>query len=173
METKRCKQCGELLPISNFRPYYTGSGNYNVCSKCEKINSRFKYLTRKGDKATAADKSELAKIEQLYEYQRLAGLKPPRRRKDLQLAIETFDELLRKYKEVSSSVPEELQRWLTVELTEEPEYYDAIYEQLNRKYRPLLRVDSETFVQVFDETYTETLHKILERFNDYEDKYYN
>ena len=58
--------------------------------------------------------------------------------------------------------------------TEEPDYYlDEVYEQLRSKYRPVLRIDTATMLPVYDETHAEVLERILERFNDYEDNYYN
>jgi len=173
METKRCRQCGEIKPLGQFRGYYSGVGTYTICKDCEKINSRAKYLSKKGDGATQADKDELAKIEQLYEYQRALGLKPPRRRKELQSSIDAFDKLIDKYKSKTTEGPAELQRWLTEELTDVPEYYlDDIYEQLVAIYRPVLRIDPNTLTPVHDETYAPLLNKILERFNNYEDEYY-
>lgn len=170
----KCRQCGEMLPISNFRPYYGTKGYYKICKSCEKINSRAKYLTRKGDKATEAEKKELAHIEQLYEYQRLMGLKPPRRRKDVQEKLAEFDQILQKYREAANAVPVELQSWLTVELTLEPEVYtDEIYESLVKKYKPVVGLDPNTQMPVYDETHSETLAKILERFCEYEDSYYS
>ena len=156
-----------------FRRYYYSSGYYRVCLNCEKINSRVKYLERKGDRATQAEREELAKIAQLYEYQRAAGLKPPRRRIDAQRAIDDFDALLEKYKRATNVGTQELTAWLTAELTRPPEYYnEVVYEQLLIKYRPVLRVDPATLTPVYDNTHIETLNKILERFNDYEDEYY-
>ena len=169
----KCKQCGEVLPISSYRQYYHGDGHYKVCRNCEKVNSRAKYLKRKGDKATPAEKNELAKIEQLYEYQRLAGLQPPRHRGELQSAMDELDSLIKKYKQTATDIPEELQAWLNTVLYEEPEYYtDKVYEQLVKKYRPVLGVDPKTLMPIYDDRYADTLSKILERFNDYEDKYY-
>ena len=170
METKRCRQCGEIKPIDKFRPYYNGSGTYTICKGCEKINSRAKYLSRKGDKATEADKAELAKINQLYEYQRLAGLKPPRRSTEVESKLE---EMISRFK-AASEEPSELQKWLVAELTDVPEYYtDVVYEQLISKYRPVLHINPDTLTPVYDETHSVLLSQILERFNKYEDEYYN
>lgn len=170
----KCKQCGEVLPLSMYRQYYHNDGYYKVCRTCEKINSRAKYLRKKGDKATQDEKNELARIEQLYEYQRLAGLQPPRRRKDLQAGVDELNALISKYKQASDDVPDELNMWLTVELTDVPEYYiDTVYEQLLSKYRPVLGVDPNTLTPIHDDRYAGVLTKVLERFNDYEDKYYN
>ena len=71
-------------------------------------------------------------------------------------------------------VPAELSRWLTESLTEEPEYYqDEVYEQLKTKYRPKTKIDQDTMLPVYDDTYKPILDKILERFDNYEDTYYN
>lgn len=173
-QTLKCRQCGEILPESNFRPYYNGKGRYTVCRSCEKINSRAKYLRQKGDRATDADKKELAQIEQLYEYQRCAGLKPPRRRDEARDGLAELKALIDKYKGVAKDGPDELNEWLTKELIEEPDYYiDVVYEQLTSKYRPVLRIDQCTLTPVYDETYSDVLSKILERFTEYEDNYYN
>lgn len=171
METKKCRQCGEIKPIEHFRKYYGGStSSYTLCKDCEKINSRVKYLERKGDRATEYDKAELAKLYQLYELQRACGLRPPRRAAQTQSKL---DAIIESYKRQANALPKELQEWLTIELTKEPEYYlDGVYEHLRAKYRPLLRVDASTLTPVYDESYAVTLEKILERFNDYEDRYY-
>lgn len=176
METKKCRQCGEIKPIEQFRPYYSGSGTYTICKTCEKINSRAKYLHKKGDSASESDRAELAKIEQLYELQRACGLRPPARASKMQDAMDELDKLLSHYQEKAASksdIPSELQHWLEVELTDVPEYYlDDIYESLKAKYRPVVRVDDTTLLPIYDETHADTLEQILERFNDYEDEYY-
>jgi len=47
-----------------------------------------------------------------------------------------------------------------------------VYEELQKKYRPILRIDEETMLPVYDDTYRDVLQKILERFDKYEDEYY-
>ena len=174
METKRCRQCGEIKPIKQFRQYYGKStSTYTICKACEAINSRAKYLRRKGDSATDADKAELDKIEQLYEMQRACGLKPPQRRTcakgSLDILLESFTEQAQN----KSAIPDDLSTWLTVELVDTPEYYiDEVYEQLIETYRPVLKVDANTLKPIYDDTYKEVLDQILERFCDYEDNYY-
>ena len=187
MNAKTCKQCGELKPIEQFRKYYGGrKGTYTICKTCEKINSRAKYLTNKGDKCSEAELTELAKIHELWEAQRVAGLQPPRENAGRTVPFsESLDDMIGKYKQqaevvqevvqaVSSDVPTELSKWLTEELTEEPEYYqDEVYEQLKAKYRPKVKIDTDNMLPVYDDTYKPVLDKILERFDDYEDDYYN
>lgn len=174
METKQCRQCGDIKPLTQFRPYYNGSGGtYKICKDCEKLNSRVKYLERKGDKATEADKKDLALLYQIYELQRACGLKPPQRRRDASSKLQSIVDALEVQASAKQSAPDELLMWLTADLTGSPEYYlDTVYEQLKAKYRPLLRIDNETLEPVYDNTHFETLDKILGRFMDYEDEYY-
>lgn len=182
--TKICKQCGELKPIDQFRKYYGGrKGTYKTCKFCEKINSREKYLRRKenNDTITDAERIELEKIHILWEYQRAIGLEPPRVNKHSKSpSIEELDKLTQEYAQrakdvkVSAEAPPELTAWLFRPLTKTPEYYqDVVYEELQKKYRPILRIDEETMLPVYDDTYRDILQKILERFNKYEDEYYN
>ena len=185
---KTCKQCGELKPIEQFRKYYGGrKGTYTTCKTCEKINSRAKYLTNKGDKCSGAELTELAKIHELWDAQRAAGLQPPRESTGRKLPLsESLDGMIGKYKQQAEAVqevvqavkvpdiPAELSRWLTEPLTEEPEYYqDEIYEQLKAKFRPKTKIDPDTMLPVYDDTYRLVLDKILERFDNYEDAYYD
>ena len=185
---KPCKQCGEIKPIEQFRKYYGGrKGHYTICKTCEKINSRAKYLTNKGDKRNEAELEELAKIHELWDAQRAAGLQPPRENTGRTVPLsESLDDMIGKYKQQAEAVqevvqavkvpniPAELSRWLTEPLTEEPEYYqDEVYEQLKDKYRPKTKIDPDSMLPVYDDTYKPILDKILERFDDYEDKYYD
>ncbi len=171
VDTKKCRQCGEIKPSKDFRPYYGGkSGSYSICRTCEKINSRAKYLNKKGDKRTEADETELAKINQLYELQRACGLKPPKRSSALKQRIDKLDTMLKQYS--VDEVPEELQKWLTADLTEAPEVYDEVYDGLKARFMPLVRVDTRTLEREYDTTHAKTLNRILERFTEYEDNYY-
>ena len=189
MTTKVCKQCGELKPTEQFRKYYGGrKGTYNTCKFCEKINSREKYLARKESSGTItkAEQDELHKINELWMYQMTLGLKPPRFAKGKSTPIsESLDDLVTKYaeradavKEVTNDsnddIPAELVKWLVAELTEEPEYYqDEIYDALSAKYRPQLRIDKDTMLPVYDDTYRKVLQDISARFDEYEDSYYD
>lgn len=171
--TKKCKQCGEVKPLENFRKYYNGRlGSYKVCKACEKINSREKYLRNKGDSMTELDKVELNKIHTLYEMQRACGLQPPQRRESVS-RVGDLDRLLNKYSDMDAT-PTELTQWLTCELTEEPEYYhDVVYADLCAKYRRVVRYDEKSLTPIYDETYKDVLYEILARFDGYEDSYYN
>ena len=170
--TKQCKQCGNILPIGSFRKYYGGrSGTYTKCKTCEKINSREKYLRKKGAACSQQETEELAKVHALYELQADRGFSPPRVSSGVR-PVDTVDELISSY--TSTGVPDELQKWLTCELTLEPEHYiDTVYESLQRQYAPLVRVEEGTYTRVYDETNKAVLDKILDRFYDYEDSYYN
>lgn len=181
MNTKICKQCGELKPIEQFRKYYSGrKGNYNTCKVCEKINARAKYLRNKGEQMNYQEEAELDKIERLYEVQRKAGLKPPNHSERSAPLVDSLDDMIAKYS-TAPSVPSDRQLegpydltvWLTCELTEEPDYYlDDVYEKLKAKYRPIERIDPATMQPVYDDTYRDTLEQILGRFNTYEDNYW-
>ena len=185
---KTCKQCGMLKPIEQFRKYYGGrKGHYTICKSCEKINSRAKYLRRKGDTRDWNEDIELQKIEQLYEAQRACGLQPPNLNAGRTVPLtENLDSMISSYtqraEEVkgvvqaveASDIPAELSAWLTEPLTKDPEYYlDDVYDKLKAKYMPAARIDPNTMLPVHDETYKPILSKILERFYTYEDEYYN
>lgn len=187
METKICKQCGEIKPLEQYRKYYGGrKGTYNTCKACERINSREKYLAGKVTNGTATDKEfeELQKIHQLWEYQVTLGLRPPRQvvgtstPMNIDDMLDTFAARAESVKEIikdtaSVSPPAELLKWLTEELTEEPEYYqDDIYDELKEKYRPRIFVDPKTLLPVYDDTYKDIMDKIAARFDEYEDTYY-
>lgn len=183
MEAKTCKQCGQLKPHEQFRQYYGGrKGRYTICLQCEKINSRLKYLEKKQN-LTEAEQLEVEKIRKLYDVQRAAGLQPPRQGGGRTAPLsDSLDDMINMYTTVvqtaelpeDTNTPAELIEWLTAELTEDPDYYiDEVYEQLRSKYRPVHRIDTATMLPIYDETHAEVLERILERFNEYEDNYYN
>lgn len=174
MSLKKCRQCGEIKSTDQFRSYYTGSGTYRTCKTCEKINSRAKYLRRKGDRLSPSEKDELEAINELYDMQRKCGLKPPSTRADSTPLMDVINKHKQKYfEQASADGPEALTYWLDAPLTETPEYYlDVVYEQLKKQYRPIVGLERETKLPLYDDTHVELLDKILERFNNYEDIYY-
>lgn len=189
MDVKTCKQCGELKPISQFRKYYGGRrGTYTMCKQCERINSREKYLVAKGSSTTPSEEAELDKIHKLYEYQRSMGLQPPNRQVRRASIAAELDSMLDKYSGMSRQIaeaappfisqvtvdaPHELLSWLTCGLDKEPDYYlDEVYEKLRDTYRPCTGIDKATMMPVYDNTYKAVLDMILDRFNAYEDSYY-
>lgn len=189
MDVKTCKQCGELKPISQFRKYYGGrKGTYTMCKQCERINSREKYLTAKGESMTWQEEGELDKIHQLYEYQRSMGLQPPNKQVRRASLADELDGMLDKYKNMSQQIaetvppfighntveaPHELLSWLTCELDKEPDYYlDEVYEKLRDTYRPCIGINKANMMPEYDDKYKAILDRILDRFNDYEDSYY-
>ena len=189
MDVKTCKQCGELKPITQYRRYYGGrKGTYTMCKQCERINSREKYLTAKGESMTWQEEAELEKIHQLYEYQRSMGLQPPNKQVRRASLADELDSILDKYNGMSQQItaaappfisqstveaPHELLSWLTAPLDQEPDYYlDEVYEHLRDTYRPCVGIDKTSMMPVYDEKYKAILDKILDRFNDYEDSYY-
>ena len=181
MEARVCRQCGELKPLSQYRKYYGGrTGHYTTCKACERINSRLKYLESK-EALTEIERIERDKILALYEAQRGAGLRPPSRGGRRTEAVTDLDAMIGKYTankvpEVSveqQALPMELRKWLTCELTLEPdEYIDNTYEQLCKTYRPVLKIDQVTMMPVYNDTYKNALDAILNRFYEYEATYY-
>lgn len=190
MEVKTCKQCGEIKPIAQFRKYYGGrKGTYKVCKACERINSREKYLRAKGDCMNWDEEAELDKIHELYECQRRMGLQPPTKQERRTALSGELDGMLDRYRDMAAkatevaqqtagintlvNAPAELVKWLTEPLTMEPDYYmDEVYERLVDAYRPCTGIDTHTMMPVYDNKYKAILDKILERFTDYEDSYY-
>jgi hypothetical protein len=181
MNAKTCRQCGELKPLAQYRQYYGGrTGHYTTCKQCEKINSRLKYLESK-QTLTEPERVERDKILKLYEVQQAAGLRPPRRGvgRTTKL-VDDLDQMISKYAQSEEvklpadiEAPFELVNWLSCELTDEPDVYlDVVYESLNDKFRPVIRIDTATMMPVRDETYRPLLDKILQRFYDYEESYY-
>lgn len=178
METKQCRQCGEVKPIDQFRKYYEGrGGHYTYCLDCERINTRCKYLTRK-KALKPEEQTELNVINELLEAQRAAGFKPPMRGATHRpLIISDLTSQIEKLRASTVSgfegEPIELQTWLTNELIEAPDYYlDKIYEDLKAHFRPMIAIGGENTLPVYDEAHKDILDKILERFNNYEDEYY-
>jgi len=174
-----CKQCGEAKPATdeNYRRYYAGrKGRYKVCKTCESINARYRYLLTKST-PTEAEATEKDKITALYNLLKLRGLRVPRfgegRTTD---STETVDKLLGKNeaivdsmarvkdlpvtKEEPTEVPEELQSWLTCDLSgKDPEQLlNEVYDDLRDKYVA---------------EYKTILEKVLTRFYDYEDEQLN
>lgn len=191
METKTCKQCGELKPIDQFRRYYGGrKGTYTMCKQCERINARAKYLMNKqaNDSLNLQELDELDKIHTLWKYQASLGLQPPSVSAGRKTSLSSdLDSMLKKYSDMSGKLssddmnavdaPSELLGWLTAginaELTAEPDYYlDEVYEELKRKYRPIVKIDQQSMMPVYDDKYKAILDRILDLFNEYEDSYY-
>jgi hypothetical protein len=187
MDVKTCKQCGELKPISQYRQYYGGRrGTYKTCKSCERINSREKYLSSK-EILTTEENAELAKIHALYECQAKVGLRPPVKQGRRKPLTDDLNDMIKKYAAMSAAVayetpkaetivdtaPYELTRWLTETMDKEPDYYlDEVYEELTTTYRPCTGINRSTMMPEYDNTYKDVLDRILERFNEYEDSYY-
>ena len=175
-----CRQCGELKPLERYRKYYAGrTGHYTTCKSCEKINSRLKYLESK-DSLNEAETIERDKILALYEAQRNAGLRPPNRgagrthdKPDLDAMIDKYQAaVVEQFKQIVPT-PQALSKWLTCELTQEPdEYIDNVYDELCKTYRPVVKIDQATMMPVYDDTHKNTLDAILKRFYEYEASYY-
>ena len=187
MTAKTCKQCGVTKPIEQYRKYYGGrKGSYTICLDCEKINSRYKYLSVKGECMGWGEEAEFDKISKLYDMQRSIGLQPPRYGNKGSGSTESaVDNLIAGYQDYADKcaeltkpkgiqvAPMEIINWMATPLTFEPEYYlDTVYEDLKTKYRPVKSIDDITKLPKYDDTNILALDALLERFNIYEDSYY-
>ena len=163
-----CKQCGELKPMNDFRLYYNGSGRrYNVCNACEKINSRFKYLSKKQTRTANEDK-ELEAIMKLYNAQSANGLKPPKVGSRSKNWSDVVSDAISKIGETSN-----IDTWLTKDLAGfKPEYLEDVYDNLLNNYRPAIGLDDDTLLPIYDDTHKAKLDAILKRFDEHEEEYY-
>ena len=77
---KKCKQCGAVKPLVDFRPYHNSTSRCNTCLVCESINGKRRYLEKKQNNGTISEteQEELDKIYKLYSILRDKGLEPPR-----------------------------------------------------------------------------------------------
>ena len=77
---KKCKQCGAVKPLVDFRPYHNSTSRCNTCLVCESINGKRRYLEKKQNNGTITEteQEELEKIYKLYSILRDKGLEPPR-----------------------------------------------------------------------------------------------
>lgn len=125
---------------------------------------------------------ELQAMDELYQIQRAAGLKPPGSNRKNTSAKDLVEAELHKHQEaveatrvvlpdVDNAAPPELLEWLTKDLTGlDTEYLqEDVAEDLQARYRPVLRVDPVTLLPVHDDTHRDVLNLILKRFDDYED----
>lgn len=77
MEVRVCRSCGVEKSIEEFRHYYGGrKGHFRLCKQCESIDTRRKYLMRKGS-LTTAEQQDLNNILELYSRRAAKGLRPP------------------------------------------------------------------------------------------------
>ncbi len=169
---KRCKQCGIVRPPQLYRKYYNRKGYYKICKHCESINSRARYLEKK-DSLTDKEQRDLDTIYALWDKQCELGYGPTRRRAAQETNVMDKVHEMLDISSKSMTGPPELTKWLTEELTEEPDYYlDEVYENLKKTYRPVLGIDEETHLPLHDDTYANILDKILGRFFEYDDDWH-
>lgn len=173
---KQCKQCGQLKGEEEFRKYYGGrKGRYKTCFSCEKVNTKYKYLSGRmlDERITPDQQKELDMIEELYILQRKLGLRPPSSASestaiDLHAMIE---EMQRVKVPVTPDTPKELLDWLNADLSDyDPDELDLIGDELMAHYQPQVGVD-EKLNPVYDYTYRDTLQTILKRFDDHSDNF--
>lgn len=194
-EMKRCKQCGLLKEVEQFRLYtYSRSkgtpGRYRYCKQCESINAAYTRAKKQNEAYEKGDAKEHArvieaKIEALYGTLESKGFRTPLSyTAPVDNTISAIDSIMSFYEvdapklpvAANNEVPDDLQRWLTMDYSEwserglSPEYLqETVYESLKAKYRPQIGIDREKYIPVYDDTYKDVLNKILARFDDYED----
>ena len=182
---KPCKQCGRVLHITNYRSYYPRGaaekrdsakvGHNTVCKECEAFNARINRIYASNDR-TAEQQDLLDKAAVFYRRLAAAGLEPkgryatdvlgntPKRvNGGIDAAINFMDKLLPPIEEADKGIVDEFKRLLEIELTEEPDVYNDMLDELEERCAgPDGRVKSE---------YKDIYMQVLERFNDYEDNY--
>lgn len=180
---QKCKQCGDVKSLTLFRNYYGKvNGTYKFCKDCEKLNQRLKYLNRKQDKSEA-EMMEKRQIEELHDLQRSIGLEPPRRRAEGETEKSFTQSLIERQMEAAKAkqkfevemtdeTPAELLRWLHEELSGyHPDELEKTMDRLVDTYRPQIGVDDELNAQ-YDDRHRDTLNKIQDRFDAYEEEFY-
>lgn len=177
---RKCKQCGEVKSLTQYREYYGNlKGHYKFCKECERLNQRLKYLRNKPN-LSPDETEELNQIEQLHDLQRSLGLEPPRRRKGdsavtsiIQKQMEAAKAKQKFEVEMTDETPAELLKWLNEELSAfHPDELESIADRLWETYRPIIGVDEETGDQKFDDRHKDVLSKVQERFDAYEEEFY-
>lgn len=182
MEVQKCKQCGEVKSLTQFRKYYGKlKGHYKACKDCEKINQRYKYLLRRSDTKplNEAEQREVAGIEELYAVQRSAGLVPPQRRNEkegqvfglLEAQKARIQERLEQEQSLSDDIPEPIAKMLNMSFEAEvPEELQERVDKLWEEFRPIIRIDASG--PVYDNRYTEYLNQLQSKVDQYEEEFY-
>lgn len=182
---KRCKQCGSIKQLSDFRKYPNSPNErrYAVCLACEKINNRYKYLTRKAANGAISEEEEhqLKLIDEIYAAERLQGLRPPGgevTKLDLEAELERHKTRIKENeaatKQLEGLLPAEISFWLKEDLHAYTVEYlqDEVVDTLLTKYRPVIGTD-EQLKPIYDDRYRTALDEVFARFDQYEDEVYN
>lgn len=93
---RKCKQCGAVKPLVDFRPYHNSEARCHTCLVCESINGKRRYLEKKRNNGniTETEQDELDKIYRLYKILSDKGLEPPRVSPGKRGAESTVNELV-------------------------------------------------------------------------------
>lgn len=184
---KQCKQCGRVLTLSNFRRYYPRGAaaqkqketalkvGYNtVCKECEAFNAKVNYIY-KLDKRTQEQQKLLDDAAVFYKELASRGLEPKGRyATDILGGINTsrssdsiedarnfMNSILNPI--VNDTLVDEYNKLLTIDLTEEPDVYQAMLDELRER-----SVGTDGRVRP---EYKEIFMKVAERIDEYEDNY--
>lgn len=175
-ETKACVQCGRILPISSYRPYKprgkgiysTTVGYHTVCKECENFNQTVTVAYN----SKARTPKQVALLEQakvLYETLHARGLAPKGRYAADVLGLTkevkktSVDRYLAALMGIGDELMDEYDRLMTLELTEEPDVYQDMLDELMTK---CLGPDNK-----IQHKYREKFEAVARRFDDYEDSY--
>ena len=191
-QCKQCKQCGRVLALPNFRRYYPRGAaakkqketalkvGYNtVCKECEAFNAKINYIY-KLDKRTQEQQKLLDDAAVFYKELASRGLEPKgryasdilvgtdaarhsasRSNDSIKDARNFMNSILNP--KVNDKLVDEYNKLLTIDLTDEPDVYQAMLDELlERSLGPDGRVRPE---------YKEIFTKVAERIDEYEDNY--
>ena len=173
---KTCVQCGRLLPISSYRPYTPrGKGIYNttvgyhtVCKECENFNQTVA-VAYNSEARTPKQDALLEQAKVLYETLHARGLAPKGRYAAAVLGLTkevkktSVDNYLAALMGIGDELMDEYDRLLSLELTDEPDVYQDMLEELMTK---CLGPDNK-----IQHKYKEKFDVVARRFDEYEDNY--
>ena len=173
---KKCVQCGRTLPISSYRQYAPrGKGIYNttvgyhtVCKECENFNQTVA-VAYNSEARTPKQVALLEQAKALYETLHARGLAPKGRYAADVLGLTkevkktSVDNYLAALMGIGDELMDEYDRLLSLELTDEPDVYQEMLEELMTK---CLGPDNK-----IQHKYKEKFEVVARRFDDYEDSY--
>lgn len=196
METKICKQCGRELVLTSFKPYVSRStgkyatnvGRHTLCVDCEAVESLTMRLLKRKEALNEGIVDEALEI-QLNDVKRhynslvRKGLPPVTKHARLLLdpsgVLYSKEERKVKLHFVDSvegewvggvaldPVMDELNRLLTMELTDIPDIYNDMLDDVRKL---CVSTDGKLYSKVLPR-YESMYNKVLERLADYEDNY--
>lgn len=188
INTKTCKQCGRSLALPNFRRYYPRGAaaqkqkelkvGYNtVCKECEAFNAKVNRIY-KSSKRTQEQQKLLDDAAIFYKELASKGLEPKGRYAS-DILVDAHSKRASSYSDsikdahtfmnsilnpvVNDTLVDEYNKLLKLDLTEEPDVYQAMLDELRER-----SVGADGRVRP---EYKEIFTKVAERIDAYEDNY--